>query len=62
MSYLWNLAEHIDWGEVLKSSYGGKPQRDGTIFFLGGGGVDPPRHYVNILIWQLEEGYVERNS
>ena len=33
----------------------GKPQRDWTIFM---GGVNPSRHPVNILIWQLEEGYV----
>ena len=35
--------------------WGGKPQRDGTIFI---GGVDPLRHQVKIFIWQLEEGLV----
>ena len=28
----------------------GKPKRDGTIFI---GQVDPSRHHVKILIWQL---------
>ena len=30
-----------------------KPQRDGPIFMVE---VDPSRHHVKILIWQLEEG------
>ena len=36
--------------EVIK--WGGKPQRDGTIFM---GEADPSRHHVKILIWQLWE-------
>ena len=42
-------------GDILDSSLGGKPQRDGdeTIFM---GRVDRLRHHVKILIWQLEEG------
>ena len=40
-------------GEILISSMGGRPQRDGTIFM---GRVDPLRHHVKILIWQLGEG------
>ena len=39
--------------EILKLSYWGKATKDGTIFM---GKVDPSRHHVNILIWQLEEG------
>ena len=39
--------------EILKLSYLGKATKDGTIFM---GKVDPSRHHVNILIWQLEEG------
>ena len=45
------LGRAIGWGEILKSSHEGKSQRDGTIFM---GGVDPSRHHVKVLIWQLE--------
>ena len=34
-------------GGIFKLSYGGKPQRDGTIFMKE---VDPLRHHVTILI------------
>ena len=27
------MKEHIGWGEILKPSYGGKPQRDGATFY-----------------------------
>ena len=42
-SYLW-----IFWSYHI----GGKLQRDETIFM---GEVDPSRHHVKVLIWQLEE-------
>ena len=46
--------ENGGWGlEILKLSYLGKATKDGTIFM---GKVDPSRHHVKILIWQLEEG------
>ena len=51
-TYLKELEEHMDSGEILQSSYGrGKPQRDGAIFI---GRVDSLRHYAKILIWQSE--------
>ena len=40
-------------GVILKLSNGSKSQRDGTIFI---GKVDPSRHHVTILIWQLWKG------
>ena len=35
LSYLCDLEEHIGWGQILKSSYGSKPEKDGTIFYGG---------------------------
>ena len=40
-------------GEDFEVNKWGRSQRDGTIFM---GEVDPSRHHVKILIWQLEEG------
>ena len=53
---VWKSIQVGEWGvglEILKLSYLGKATKDGTIFM---GKVDPSRHHVNILIWQLEEG------
>ena len=44
------LGEHIGWVGLKLSNGGDKPQRDGAIFM---GELDPSRHHVKFLIWQL---------
>ena len=55
LSHLWGLEELIGWGNFKFIMWVASHKEMGPIF-LKRGGVDPSKHNVKILIWQLEEG------